>query len=138
MGRKEMHGQFPHNLDEKLVDKEQSYRWLKFGDIKGEIESTIMTARDQAVSTNYFKRKILKEETESRCRLCKEYEEIIDHLTSVCPILAKNEYVIRHDRVCTHPYYSVRKTLDIEKTDNWYSHIPKPVCQHEDITVLWN
>jgi hypothetical protein len=31
-----MHGQFPRSLDEKLVDKEQSYRWLKFGDIKRE------------------------------------------------------------------------------------------------------
>jgi hypothetical protein len=64
---KRMHGQFPHSLDEKLVDKEQSYRWLKFGDIKGETESTTVAAQDQAVSTNYFKRKILKEETESRC-----------------------------------------------------------------------
>jgi hypothetical protein len=25
-----MHGQLPHNLDEKMVDNEQSYRWLKF------------------------------------------------------------------------------------------------------------
>jgi hypothetical protein len=33
---KRMHGQFPRNLDEKLVDKEQSYRRLKFGDIMGE------------------------------------------------------------------------------------------------------
>ena len=33
---KRMHGQLPHNLDEKLVDIEQSYRWLKSGDIKGE------------------------------------------------------------------------------------------------------
>jgi hypothetical protein len=33
-------------------------------------------------STNYFKRKILKEEIESRCRLCKEYEETIDYLKS--------------------------------------------------------
>jgi hypothetical protein len=30
------------------------------------------------------------------------------------------------------------KTLGIEKTENWYSHIPKSVCQHADITVLWN
>jgi hypothetical protein len=30
------------------------------------------------------------------------------------------------------------KHLDIKTTENWYSHIPKPVCQHEDITVLWN
>jgi hypothetical protein len=64
---------------------------------KGETESTIVAAQDRAVSTNYFKRKILKEEIESTCRLCKEYEETIDHLTSGCPILAKNEYIIRHD-----------------------------------------
>jgi hypothetical protein len=56
-----MHGQFPRSLDEKLVDKGQSYRWLKFGGIKGETESTIVAAQDQAISTNYFKRKILKE-----------------------------------------------------------------------------
>jgi hypothetical protein len=33
---KRMHGQSPHSLHEKLVDKEQSYLWLKFGDIKEE------------------------------------------------------------------------------------------------------
>jgi hypothetical protein len=84
------------------VYTEQSYRWLKFGDIEGETKSIIVAAQDQAISTNHFKRKILKEEIESRCRLCKEYEETIDHLTSGCPILAKNEYVIRYVKVCTH------------------------------------
>jgi len=64
------------------VDIEQSYRWLKSGDIKGETESTIVAAQDQAISTNDFKNKILKEEIESKCRLCKQYEETIDHLTS--------------------------------------------------------
>jgi hypothetical protein len=63
-------------------------------------------------------RKIMKEEIESRCRLRKEYEETIDYLTSGCPILAKNEYVIRHDRICTHLYYSICKTLSIETTEN--------------------
>jgi hypothetical protein len=37
-----------------------------------------------------------------------------------------------------HLHYSICKTLGIETTENWYSHIPKPVCQHEDITELWN
>jgi hypothetical protein len=46
---KGLHGQFPRSLDEGLIDKEQSYRWLKFGDIKGEIESVIMAAQDQAI-----------------------------------------------------------------------------------------
>ena len=47
---KRMHGQLPRNLDEKLVDIEQSYRWLKSGDIKGQTESTIVAAQYQAIS----------------------------------------------------------------------------------------
>jgi hypothetical protein len=36
--------------------------------------------QDQALSTNCCKvKKILKEEIESKCRLCKEYEETIEH-----------------------------------------------------------
>jgi len=88
---KRMYGQLPCNLDEKLVDIEQSYRWLKSGDSKGETESTIVAAQDQTISKNYFKEKILKEEIENKCRLSKQHEETIDHLTSGCPILTKNE-----------------------------------------------
>ena len=76
------------------MDIEQSYCWLKSSDTKGETESTIVAAQDQAISTSYFKNKILKEEIESKCRLCKQYEETIDHLTSGCPVLAKNEYLM--------------------------------------------
>ena len=99
---KRMHGQLPRRLDEKLVNIEQSYPWLTSVNIKGETGSTTMAAQDQAVCTNYFKNKILKEDIESKCRLCKQHEETVDHLTSGCPILAKNEYLMRHDKVCTH------------------------------------
>jgi len=133
-----MHGQFPRNLDEKLVDIEESYRRLKSGDIKGETESTIVAAQDKANSTNYFKNKILKQEIESKCRLCKQHEETIDHLSSGCPILAKNEYLMRHDKVCTHLHYSICKALGFETTDKWYTHMPKPVFEEGDVTVLWN
>jgi hypothetical protein len=57
---KRLHGHLPRSLNEKLVNIEQSHRWLKYGDIKGETESTIVAAQDQAISTNYFKTKILK------------------------------------------------------------------------------
>jgi len=92
----------------------------------------------QAISPNYFKNKILKQEIESKCRLCKQHEETIDHLTSGCPILAKNEYLMRHDKVCTHLHYSICRALGIETTDKWYTHMPKPVCEEGDVTVLWN
>jgi hypothetical protein len=74
----------------------------------------------------------LKQEIESRCRLCKEYEETIDHLISRYPTLAKNEYIIRHDKVSTHLHYSISKKLGTETAENWYSHIPNPVTEHED------
>jgi hypothetical protein len=39
MARQEDAWTIPRNLDEKLVDIEQSYRWLKSGDTKGEKEA---------------------------------------------------------------------------------------------------
>jgi predicted aconitase len=70
-----------------------------------------------AISTKYFKNKILKEEIESKCRLCKQHEETIDHITSGCPILAKKEYLMIHDKVCAHLRHSICKALGIETTD---------------------
>jgi hypothetical protein len=84
------------------------------------------------------RKKILKQQTDSKCQLYKEHEETINHLISGCPILAKNEYIIRQDRVCTPLHYSICKELGIETTENWYTHKPEPVCEHGDITVLWN
>ena len=54
------------------------------------------------------------------------------------PILAKNEYLMRHDKVCTHLHYSICKALGIETTEKWHTHIPKPVCEEGVVTVLWN
>jgi len=35
-------------------------------------------------------------------------------------------------------HYSICKALGIEITDKWYTHIPKPVYEEGDVTVLWN
>jgi len=51
---KRMHGRLPRNLDEKLLDIEQSYRWLKTSGVKGETESKIEAAQDQAISKKLF------------------------------------------------------------------------------------
>ena len=75
---------------------------------------------------------------ESICRLCKQHEETNDHLTSGCHILAKNGYLMSHDKVCTHLHYSICKALGTETINKWYTHMPKPVCEEGDVTVLWN
>jgi hypothetical protein len=109
---------------------------LKSGDIKG--KSTIVAAPGLAISTNYFKNIIWKEELGSKCRLYAQHDETIDHLTSGCSNRAKNEYLMRHDKVCAHLHYSICKALGIETTDKWYTHMPEPVYGQEKVTVLWN
>jgi hypothetical protein len=45
---------------------------------------------------------------------------------------------MRRDKVGTHLHYSICKALGIETTDKWYTHTPKPVCEHEDVTMFWD
>jgi len=52
--------------------------------------------------------------------------------------LAKNEYLMRHDKVGTHLNYSICKALGTETADKWCTHMPKSVCEEGDVTVLWN
>ena len=87
--------------------------WLTSGDVTEETESTTVAAQDQAINTNYFKNKIWKKEINSKCLLRKQHEETNDHLNSGCSILAKNEYLMRHDKVCAHLHYSICKALGI-------------------------
>jgi hypothetical protein len=95
-----------------------------------------VAVQDQAISTNYFKNKNVKEETDSKCRLCKQHEETIDHLTSGCPVLAKNEYLMRHGKLCAYFYYSIYIALGVETTDKWYSHTHTHTNQYVSMKML--
>lgn len=54
------------------MDNEQSYSELKFGDSKGERESVTVAAEELSIRVNYFKSKILNDESDSKCRLWKQ------------------------------------------------------------------
>jgi hypothetical protein len=69
-------GQTLRKLDEKLSDNEHSYRWLNLEDIKGETESTIVAAQDQAISKSPLKIKFWRK----KLTVNAGYEESIDHL----------------------------------------------------------
>ena len=100
----------------------QLHRWLRFRDIKRETESTIESPQDPTINTNYFKDKILEEEISNKCRLRKQHEEAIDHLTSGWPILAKNDYLMRHDRPGVHLQYSICKNIGKGAHTNIFTH----------------
>ena len=63
-------------------------------------ESEIVAAQDEAT-------KILHTATDSICRLCQQFDEKIDHIILACQILAKEQYIKRHDRVCAQLHFNI-------------------------------
>ena len=137
---KNMHGQYPRLLEEDRVESTLSTMWLSKGALKGETESLIAAAQDQALNTRYRDRKIHGRARDSKCRICHQHEETIDHIISACPILAKKDYIERHDRVCTHLHHNLCKEYNIAVETNWYEHKPKAITATDDgqTTIIWN
>ena len=70
--------------------------------------------------------------------------------------MAKNEYLMRNNKVWAYLHYSICKPLSNETTHKWYTHahtracahththththtcVLKPVYEQEDVKVLWN
>ena len=75
------------------------------GDLKGELESEITAAQDQTLQTKYYVTKILQTETDSKCRLCKQFDKTMEHIISACPMLIKEQYIKRHDTVCAQLHF---------------------------------
>jgi len=90
-----LHGQYIRNIDRQLISEEDTFLWLSKGDLNAENESEIVAAQDQALQTKYYATKILNTETDSKCRLCQQFNETIDHIISACPVLAKEQYIKR-------------------------------------------
>ena len=100
-----MHGQYIRSMDRELTDQEDTILWLLRGDLKGETESEITAVQVQALPIKILATRMLQTETDSKCRLCKQFDEMVEHVISACPILAKEQYITRHDRVCAQLHF---------------------------------
>ena len=69
-------------MDRQLTGGEDTLLWLSRGDLKGETDSEIIAAQDQALQTKYHATKILQTETDSKCRLCQQSDETLEHIIS--------------------------------------------------------
>jgi hypothetical protein len=100
-----------------------------------------VAAQDQALQTKYYATKILNTETDSKCRLCHQFEETIEHIISACPMLAKEQYIKRHDRVCAQLHFNICKETGVKlDKKHCYEHVPKSIqtSQGGKVTILWN
>ena len=63
----------------------------------------------------------------SKCRLCGDRIETINHIISECPKLAQKEYKTRHDWMSKVIHWDMWKKLKLDHTNIWYMHNPAAV-----------
>jgi len=100
-----------------------------------------VAAQDQALQIKYYATKVLNTETASKCRLCQQFDETIDHIISACPKLAKEQYIKRHDSVCAQLHFNICKETGVQlDKKHWNENVPKSVetSQGGKVTILWN
>ena len=72
--------------------------------------------------------------------MCSQYEETVDHIVSGCEVLAKTEYISRHDKAAAYLHWNICQDHDIAVIDKWYEHKPESVTHNKDskITIMWD
>ena len=131
--RKQIYGRRKRVINNIALDK--TWTWLRKGNFKREIESLMITAQNNAVRTNHIKVRIDKTQQNSKCRLCGDRDDTINHIISKCSKLAQKEYKTRHDLVIN---WEICKKYKFDQTNKWYMHNPAPVLENNTHKLLWD
>ena len=83
---KQLHGRFKRLINN--ISHEKTSTWIRKGNFKRETESLLMAAQNNAIRTNHIKARINKTQQNSKCRLCSDRDETINHIISECSKLA--------------------------------------------------
>ena len=131
---KKLYGSF------KRLTSDTSYRktwtWLKKW--KRKTESLLIAAQNNAIRTNHIKARIDKTQQNSRCTLCGERYETVNHIISECSKLAQKEYKARYDWVGQVIHWELCKKSKFDHTNKWYMHNTESIQENETHKLLWD
>ena len=96
-----------------------------------------MAAQNNAIKTNHIKARIDKTQQNSKCRLCGDRDETINHIISECSKLAQKDNKTRHDWVGKVIHWEMCKKCKFDYTNKWYVHNSAAVMEN-DTYKLWD
>ena len=129
MGGKQLYGRFKRLVNN--ISNQKTWTWLRKENLKRETESFLIAAQDNAIRTNHIKARIDKTQQNSKCRLCGDRNETINHIISECSKLAQKGYKARHD-------WEMCRKFQLDHTNKWYMHNPAPVLENDSHKLLWD
>ena len=120
------------------ISHNKTWTWLRKGNFKRKTESLLIAAQNNAIRTNHIKARIDKTQQNSRCRLCGDKDETINHIISECSKLVQKEYKTRHDWVGKVIHWEMCKKSKFDHPNKWYMHNPAPVLENNTHKLLWD
>ena len=100
-----------------------------------------MAAQNSTIRTNHIKARIDKMQQNSKCRLCGDRDETINHIISECSKLAQKEYKARHEWVGKVIHWEMCNKFKFDHGicmvyTKWYMHNPAPELENDTHKLL--
>ena len=102
------------------------------------LNTELIVEQDNAIWTNHIKARTDKTQQNSKCRLCGDRDETINHIISECSKLAQKEYKVIHDWVGRVIHWEMCKKFKFDHTNKWYMHNPAPVLENDTHKLIWD
>ena len=133
---KQLYGLFKRLINN--ISHQKTWTWLRKENLMREMESVLIAAQDNAIRTNHNKSRIDKTQQNSKCRLCADRDETINHIISECSKLAQKDYKARHDWVSKVIHWEMCRKFQFDHTNKWYMQNPAPVLENYSHKLLWD
>ena len=134
---KQLHGRFKRLTRD--ISYEKTWMWQRKEKFIIETESLLIAAKKKknAIRINHIKTRIDKTQQHSKCRLCGDRDETINHI-SECSKSAQEEYKTIHDWVRKVIHRELCKKLKFEHTNKSYMYNQESVPENETHKLLWD
>ena len=107
---------------------------LRKGNLKRENESLLIAAQNNAIMTNHIK----STQQNSKCRLCGDRNETINHVIIQCSKLAQKENKRRHDSAGKEIHWKLCRRFKVDHMNKGYMHNKESVQENETHKLLWD
>ncbi|XP_045474919.1 uncharacterized protein LOC123680848 [Harmonia axyridis] len=137
---KVLHGRFHASINQPEVDKTRSHTYLVAGYLYASTEAALHAIQDQVVPTRNYSKYIMKQQVENtKCRICNQVEETVQHLSGGCTPLASTKYLGRHNDMgkVVHQMLGLRWGIFGNFTPH-YQYTPAALAENEQAKIFWD
>ena len=136
--QKPQHGVFFRQLDDNALDQKKSMSWLNNCHMSPQSEGYICAMQELAIFTRWHERHILKNAKSDTCRICGKESETTFHLLAGCDVLAKKQYLDRHNNVAKYIHHCICRAYNFQTEKKWHLHRPAEVIMDRKVEIIWD